>query len=112
MGSHTNRELDSLEQWHDFPLVLGGPLFQLLWKAPLEGAHLELMRRRIIAIMLVTWLPLFLLASLGSSASNVGRLCFLYDVEVQGRFLIALPILIAAELIVHLRSTDLETMPK
>jgi hypothetical protein len=33
----------------------------------------------------------------------VGRLSFFHDVEVQVRFLIALPILIVAEIIVHLR---------
>jgi hypothetical protein len=51
----------------------------------------------------VAWLPLLLLATLGSSAANTGRLSFLHDVEVQVRFLIALPVLIAAELIVHSR---------
>src|SRR3954453_8380193 len=32
-----------------------------------------------------------------------GRLSFLHDVEVQARFLVALPVLIAGELIVHSR---------
>src|SRR5262249_38063107 len=95
--------LDSLEERHDFSLVLGGPLFQLLRRAHLEGAHLELLKRRVLSITLFAWLPLFLLATLGSSTGNVVQLSFLRDVEVQVRFLIALPILIAAELIVHLR---------
>jgi hypothetical protein len=91
------------EEGHDFSLVLGGPLFQLLRRAHLEGQHLELLKRRMLAITLVAWLPLLLLANLGSSAENVRRLSFLGDVEVHVRFLIALPVLIAAELIVHLR---------
>jgi len=97
------RELDSIEAWHDFSLVLGGPVFQLLRRCHLEGNHLELLNRRLLGITLVAWLPLLLLGTFGSSGANVGRLSFLRDVEVQVRFLIALPILIAAELIVHLR---------
>ena len=38
----------------DFSLVLGGPLFQLLRKAHLEGEALELLHRRIIASVLLS----------------------------------------------------------
>jgi hypothetical protein len=96
-------KLDSLEEWRDFSLVLGGPVFQLLRRARLEGDHLELLKRRVLFITMVAWLPLLLLATLGSAQGKVGQLPFLRDVEVQVRFLIALPILIAAEIIVHLR---------
>lgn len=96
-------ELMYLEEAHDFSLVLGGPLFQLLRKAHLEGDHLELLYRRLLTISLVAWVPLFLLTTIGSSAGNLSRVSFFHDVEVHVRFLIALPILIAAELIVHLR---------
>jgi hypothetical protein len=50
-----------LEEPPDFSLVLGGPLFQLLRKAHLEGDHFELLRRRLIFFIGITWLPLFLL---------------------------------------------------
>jgi hypothetical protein len=53
--------------------------------------------------MLVAWLPLLLLTAVSSSAGNVGRLSFFHDVQVHVRFLVGLPILIAAELIVHSR---------
>ncbi|HMD30357.1 MAG TPA: hypothetical protein VKG84_00515, partial [Candidatus Acidoferrales bacterium] len=96
-------EPNFLEQPQDFSLVLGGPVFQLLRRFHLEGDHLELLKRRLLTITLVVWLPLLLLATLGSSAGNLGRLFFLHDVEVQVRFLIALPVLIAAELIAHSR---------
>src|ERR1700747_3803498 len=94
-------ELD--ENRHDFSLVLGGPLFQLLRKAHLEGDHLDLLRRRMLFITGSAWLPLLLLSVLIASDGNVGRLSFFRDVEVHVRFLIALPILIAAEVIVHAR---------
>jgi hypothetical protein len=92
-----------LNKPHDFSLVLGGPIFQLFRKAHLEGDHLELLQRRLLIITLVSWLPLLLLTALGSSAGTVGRLSFFRDVELHVRFLIALPVLIAAEVIVHLR---------
>jgi len=96
-------EASLLNKQHDFSLVLGGPIYQLLRKVHLEGDHLELLQRRMLVVPLIAWLPLLLLTALGSSAGNVGRLSFFHDVEVHVRFLIALPVLIAAELIVHLR---------
>lgn len=102
-GPHTKTELSYIEEPHDFSLVLGGPLFQLLRKSHLEGDHLELLHRRLLVITLVAWLPLLLLATVGSWAGAAGRLSFFHDVEVHVRFLVALPILIAAELIVHSR---------
>lgn len=87
----------------DFSLVLGGPLYQLFRKAHLSGDHLELVYRRMIVIPLLAWLPLLLLALLGSSGEGSTRVSFFRDVEVHVRFLVALPVLIAAELIVHSR---------
>jgi len=95
-------DLEFLEEAHDFSLVLGGPLYQLLRKAHLEGDHLELLPRRMLTLTLIAWLPLLLL-TLASSAAGATRLSFFRDVEVHVRFLVALPVLIAAELLVHLR---------
>ena len=87
----------------DFSLVLGGPLFQLLRKAHLEGDALELLHRRIIAAIVLTWFPLLVLSMLGAVTKDVGRVSFFRDIEVHTRFLIALPILIGAELLVNSR---------
>ena len=92
-----------LEEPPDFSVVLGGPLFQVLSRAHLEGDHLELLRRRLIFFTGITWLPLFLLAVANPFAESAGRISFLHDIEVHTRFLVALPALIAAELVVHLR---------
>lgn len=87
----------------DFSLVLGGPLFQLFRKAHLAGDTLELLYRRVVIIPMVAWLPLAILALIGHVATGRFPLSFFRDVEVHVRFLIALPVLIAAELIVHSR---------
>ena len=92
-----------LEDEYDFSLVLGGPLYQLLCKWHLEGDHLEFLKRRLLALTLIAWLPLFLLAIVGSLGASGARLSFLRDIETHVRFLVALPILVSAELIVHSR---------
>src|ERR1700741_1687536 len=92
-----------LEESDDFSLVLGGPIYQLFQRAHLAGSHLELQNRRLIIITLVAWLPLLLLAALGLPAGSVSQLSFFHDVEVHVRFLIALPVLIGAEILVHSR---------
>jgi hypothetical protein len=87
----------------DFSLVLGGPLFQLLRKAHLEGDALELLHRRTIASVLLTWFPLLILSMVSGVRGGVGGVSFFHDIEVHARFLVALPILIAAELLVNSR---------
>jgi hypothetical protein len=92
-----------LQREPDFSLVLGGPLFRLFCRAHLSGSLLELPHRRILMITTVAWLPLLILSSLEGHAVRGVTLPFLNDIETQIRFLIALPTLIAAELIVHIR---------
>ena len=62
----------------DFSLVLGGPLFQLLRKVHLEGDALELLHRRILASILLTWFPLLILSIFGKSVGSVARISFLH----------------------------------
>lgn len=87
----------------DFSLVLGGPIFQFFRRSHLAGDALELLHRRILVITLVAWAPLLLLSRFGSQAPAPLRLSFLHDIEVHTRLLVALPILIGAELLVHSR---------
>jgi len=93
----------SLEE-HDFSLVLGGPLYQLFRRAHLSGPGLELSLRRIWVITLLAWLPLLVLTALeGRAIGPATKQPFLHDIEAHIRFLVAVPVLIAAELIVHQR---------
>ena len=101
-AEHTTRIPNSLQEESEFSLVLGGPVFQFFRRSHLAGDGLELLHRRLLIITMAAWLPMLLLAALSSSTGEV-RVSFLHDVQVQVRFLIALPVLIAAELIVHSR---------
>ena len=88
----------------DFSLVLGGPLYQLFRRAHLTGSTLELARRRIIVISLLAWLPLLALSAInGQLLGGTVAIPFLLDVEVHVRFLVAVPLLVGAELLVHRR---------
>ncbi len=90
------------QQQRDFSLVLGGPIFQFFRRTHLGGDHLELLWRRVTIVTVLVWLPLLLLSGF-TSPHGGARLSFLPDLEVHARFLVALPILIGCELLVHLR---------
>ena len=95
---------ETTQEPFQFSLVLGGPLYQLFRRAHLSGTTLELLRPRIIVISLFAWLPLLLLAALnGQLLGEAVAVPFLMDIEVNVRFLIAMPLLILAELVVHER---------
>jgi len=88
----------------DFSLVLGGPLYQLFRRAHLTGDALQLLRRRILVLAGVAWIPLLLLSAFAGHAwGGTIAVPFLQDIEAHVRFLVALPILVAAEIVVHLR---------
>ncbi len=88
----------------DFSLVLGGPLFQLLRHVHLTSDALTLVRWRIIAFLLVTWFPLLALCALeGNLWGGTAAVPFLKDVEAHTRLLVALPLLLVAEYVVHRR---------
>jgi hypothetical protein len=93
----------------DVSLVLGGPLFQVLRRAHLADDALVLGRQRVV-IALLAWLPLLLLSTLkGQLMEGGATVPFLFDVQVHIRFLVALPLLIIAELLVHQRARPLQT---
>ena len=87
----------------DFSLILGGPLYQMYLRWRLIRPPLDLLERRVIAFIAVTWLPLLVLTLAGGQAFGGATVPFLFDLDVHVRFLVALPLLIGAELIVHQR---------
>jgi hypothetical protein len=94
----------------DFSVIIGGPLFQALRRARLSGDGLQLVRRRIVALATIAWVPLFVLAAVdGKAWGNTVAVPFLHDIDVHARFLIALPLLIVSELVVHQRMRPVVT---
>ena len=92
----------------DFSPALGGPLFQMYLRTHLSGDALQLLWRRVLVITLLAWLPLLILSvSEGHALGGALKIPFLHDIEANVRFLIALPVLIIAELVVHRRITPL-----
>jgi len=92
---------------YDFSLVLGGPLYQLLRRSRLADDALDLARRRMLVITAFVWLPLLIFSVLQGLAWSGAKLPFLYDFDSHCRFLVALPLLIYAELVVHARMRNI-----
>jgi len=79
-------------------------LFQLLLRARVTSDGLTLVVRRIILFMLIAWVPLLALSALeGHLRDGDVALPFLLDLETHIRFLVVVPLLLAAELVVHRR---------
>jgi hypothetical protein len=98
-----NSQHPAVPQAPDFSLVLGGPLYQMYLRSGLIRPSADLVERRITAFIVVAWLPLAVLTLAGGSAFGGVQLPFAADLGAHVRLLIALPLLIAAELIVHQR---------
>jgi hypothetical protein len=93
-----------LKDAQNFSLVLGGPLYQLLRRAHLSDNALLMVWQRVVVIALLGWLPLFILSAVqGHLLSKSVAVPFLLDLEVHIRFLIVVPLLVIAELVVHQR---------
>jgi hypothetical protein len=93
----------SFKEQPDFSLVLGGPLYQMFRWTHLAGPALEFLRRRIVSFWLLCWVPLVVLSLAEGHLLGGAKISFLRDIETQVRFLISLPVLIMAEIIVHRR---------
>jgi hypothetical protein len=91
-----------LHQLSDFSLVAGGPLYRLWRRTRLSGDALEHVPRRVIALVLLIWVPLLVLSVIeGNAWGNGVALPFLHDIETHLRLLVAAPLLILAEVVVH-----------
>ena len=95
--------LESFPELQDFSLVLGGPLYQLFRRAHLDDDVESHLRRRILWISGIIWLPLLVLCAIKGTLLGGIEIPFLVDVETHARFLVAVPLMILAEYFVHLR---------
>lgn len=90
-------------QPEEFSLVLGGPLYQLLLRVGLVRPPLNRLGPRMLVIVGLAWLPVAMLALLEGKFVAGVDVPFLRDLEVQARLLAAVPLLIAAEVVIHSR---------
>ena len=88
----------------EFSLAVGGPLYETYLRAHLADPPLGLVHRRLVAYLLITWVPLCLLSAFDPRGADV-TVSFLRDIDVHTRLLIALPLYVAAEPFVHQRLT-------
>ncbi len=89
----------------DFSLAKGGPFFRLLVRLGLMRPDFSVPWRRAIFLALFTWLPLLILSALqGVALGGSLKPPFLFDFVASVRFLIALPLLIVAEVVIDSRS--------
>jgi len=93
----------TLPELRNFSLVLGGPLYQLFRRAHLDDDVISHVRRRILVICGIIWLPLLVLCTVNGTLLGGIAVPFLHDVETHARFLVAVPLMIFAELLVHQR---------
>ena len=87
----------------EFSLVLGGPLYQLLRRSKLNQASFGNLGWRIAVITGLAWLPLVPLTIIGGRFAGGVPVPFLYDFEVHARLLFSVPLMVLAELVVHVR---------
>lgn len=90
-------------EFQNFSLVLGGPLWQMLRRAHLDDDAGRLVARRILFGGGIVWLPLLVLCAIDGTLLGGVDIPFLPDIETHARFLVGVPLLILAELVVHLR---------
>src|SRR5215472_1664863 len=81
-------------------VVEGGPLDRLQLRLGLIKLQRPLIVRRAVIFALIAWLPLLILSALqGVLLTNV-RIPFLYDPSAHVRFLLSVPLLIVAEVVI------------
>lgn len=82
----------------EFRVDEGGMLYEILRRARLTDDALGHLVRRVIVITLVAWLPLLALSAVDGHLLGGGVVVpFLLDIETHVRLLVALPLLIVAE---------------
>ena len=81
-------------------VVEGGPLDRLQLRLGLMKLQRPLIVRRAVIFALMAWLPLLILSALqGTLLTNV-KIPFLYDPSAHIRFLLSVPLLIVAEVVI------------
>jgi hypothetical protein len=87
----------------DLALAAGGPLYRFYLRTHLSVPSMALVHRRILAVLVIGWIPLWVLAAVDRLAPSHVTVSFLHDLDAHLRFLVALPLLMAGEAMGHQR---------
>src|SRR3990172_8223010 len=85
----------------DFTLFEGGPLHRLWRRFGFVTPWVASLEPRVVLISIVAWLPLLVLSLWEGLTLTGSKVPFLYDFQVQARFLLALPLFLVAEGFAH-----------
>lgn len=80
-----------------FLLMEGGPLYNIQKRVGLIPGDPPRVKRRAIAVALLTFVPLFVLSALQHRAFHTVPVPFVRDFSTYSRFLLAMPLLVLAE---------------
>jgi hypothetical protein len=90
-----------------FLLMEGGPLYRLEKRIGLVRGKAMLTRRRAGLSIVITWLPMLVLSIIqGTAFGKAGPVTFLHDFSVYTRFLLGVPLLLMAEVILGPRIAE------
>jgi hypothetical protein len=84
-----------------FSLWCPTPLQRLYRSVRLSDDAYELTSRRASVVTAIAWLPLFVLSAMNKSLDAGATVPFLRDLDLQARLLVALPLLVVGEVVVH-----------
>jgi len=85
----------------NFSIVVGGPVYDLLWRLRLVRVSLPNVLRRVLVLVALTWLPLVVLSLKdGLAFGHQVKIPLLLDVATYARFLLALPLFVLAEVVI------------
>lgn len=86
---------------HNFSIVVGGPVYDFFLRIGLVRLGLPNVKRRIIGIVTIAWLPLLALSLMdGLAIGDRVTIPLLLDFATYGRMLLALPLLLLAEIVI------------
>src|SRR4029077_12319238 len=85
----------------EFSLVAGGPLYRIMRRLKLADSALGGLDRRILVALLIAWLPLLVLTMAEGHAWSGVKVAFIPDGSLHLRLLLAIPLMLAAESVIH-----------
>ncbi len=86
-----------------FSLWSPTPLQRFFRSVRLADDGYELASRRAFALTAIVWLPLVILSAINGRLYAGAKVPFLGDLDLQARFLVALPLLVIGEVVIHRR---------